>query len=158
MVFLDILGQEGTYFYGKNGQMPITHPLGLLNYLSSLRLALKIVLTFDVQNARPFLWNIEHCGFCMAAFKWHLFYWAFQRWFVKVVSAWWWVFYGTIILMPVAVLGFGGSKCILQEKEKRVGQVEQWGGRTPMGAVEESVDGTLLWTDGPWCLEVPCSS
>lgn len=41
--------------------MLITHPLGLLNYLlSSLRLDLEIVLTFDVQTARHFLLNFLH--------------------------------------------------------------------------------------------------
>lgn len=58
VAFLDILGQKDTYFSGRNGQMLITHPLGLLNYVSSsLRLDLKIILTFDVQTSRHFLLN-----------------------------------------------------------------------------------------------------
>lgn len=43
--------------------MLITHPLGLLNYVSSsFRLDLKIVLTFDVQTTRHFLLNFALVG------------------------------------------------------------------------------------------------
>lgn len=57
--------------------MLITHPLGLLNYVSfSFRLDLKIVLTFDVQTARHFLLNFALVGLVLlySSFKWHLFY------------------------------------------------------------------------------------